>query len=351
MNIWNYKRRWNLKADQLSEFCRHVGAMASAGIPLAKSMEILQKGTDEKKLRNLYGELGYFMEQGCSFSHALEQTGRFPELFLNMFLAAEASGTLGETAKRMSDYYKKEHELRKKIQSATLYPKILCIVSLFVLLMVVLVVIPTVEPIFAKMELPVLTKWILNFSHAICQHWRGILFCFLILYLIGRGLMKTHKVRRWIDYIKINLPVVGKSFRVIYTARFARSESGLYSSGLPIVEGLKISARTIGNLYLEDQIHNVIQRIQGGATLSRAMESADGFDGKLASVMFVGEETGTLDDMLETISDSYELEAELAFNRLAALIEPCMILVMGLVIGLILMGIMMPMWSMYEYIG
>lgn len=344
------QRRKILKPQQLAEFCRQVGAMQSAGVPLVSAMEILQKGTDKKSIRNLYGQLQNRMEQGMSFSHAMEETSVFPELLLQMFRAAEAGGKLEATADHMADYYKKEHQIRNQIRTATLYPKLLCIVSMMVVLTIFLVVIPTVESLFEGMELPLLTRVLLMMSRLLCKQWQlGLLFLMSALLLFGY-LSGKPKVIWMKDRMKIKLPVIGKHYRVIYTSRFARSESGLYSSGLPLVEGLEIAARTIGNRYLEGQFEGVIRMIRGGKSLSHAIESVDGMDRKLASVIFVGEETGRLDEMLEHMADGYEHDAEAAIQRLVAMIEPVMIVIMGVVIGAILLGIMMPMWSMYEYI-
>lgn len=340
-----------LKPDQLSEFCRHVGAMCSAGVPLAAAMEILQMGTENKKMSGLYGELQRMMEQGSSFSDALAKTKVFPEFLLNMFRAAESSGHMEETAKQMAVYYRKEHKIKSQIQSGTLYPKILSIVSIFVILTVFIVVLPTVEPLFRKMELPLLTKGLLFFSRMIIEWWYLWIGILAILYMVIRVLLKKKKVKNFCDRMKLYIPVVGKQCRILYTARFARSESSLYSSGFPMVEGLLIAARTIGNQYLEDQFQNVVRMIEGGTSFSQAIESVDGFDKKLAPVIFVGEESGKLDEMLESIADGYEYDAEAAINRIVAMVEPLMIVIMGIIIGIILLGIMIPMWSMYEYIA
>lgn len=347
-------KRWDgnrnvLKADRLSDFCRHVSAMCGAGIPIAKAMEIMQISAENKKLNRLYRELQSQMEQGYSFSYAMEKTGAFPELLLHMFRAAEIAGNLEETAKRMEGYYRKEHRMRNQIRTATLYPKILGIVSVFVVLTVFFVVVPTVEPLFEGVKLPLLTRILILCSKGLAEAWYLVLIALLILSMVFSAAMKNERVRIFWDRLKVKVPFIRKQFRIIYTARFARSESGLYGSGIPMVESLEIAARTIGNRYIEAQFSDVIGKIQGGYAFSRAIEEVDGFHPGLAPVIFVGEETGMLDEMLTDLAEGYEHDAEIAVNRLVAMVEPAMILGMGLVIGLILLGIMMPMWSMYEY--
>ena len=344
-----YQRKKKLKSVQLYEFCMHTGAMLGAGVPLVKAMGILQEGAMDRRICGIYKDLERRMQTGKSFSLALEETGVFPELLLNMFRAAETDGRMEETAKRMAVYYRKEHRMKNQIRTVTLYPRVLGIVSIFVVLMVFLVVMPTVEPLFRGAELPLLTRLLLSFSRFVRDFWHLCLLGILLLELVKRMMIQKEPVRIWFDRMKVRFPVIGRQFGILYTARFARSESSLYSSGIPMVEGLEIAARTIGNRYLEERMQVAISKVQGGESLSRALVSVDGFDTKLAPIIFVGEETGKLDEMLESIAESYEYDAELALNRLISMIEPTMIIGMGLVIGTILMGIMVPMWSMYEY--
>ena len=305
--------------------------------------------TEQKKLRTLYQELREHMEQGSSFSRAMEETGAFPELLLNMFRASEYAGNLEETAKRMERYYRKEHHARNQIRTATVYPKILGLVSVFVVLMIFLVVMPTVEPLFEGAELPVLTKILLTCSRFLVETWYLVLLVLIIIFIVSHIAMKQERVQIFLDKMKVHVPVMGRHVRTIYTARFARSESSLYSSGISMVESLEIAARTIGNRYIENQFSDVIRKVKGGSSFSKAIGDVDGFHPGLAPIIFVGEETGTLDTMLSDIADGYEHDAEMAMNRLVAMVEPAMIVGMGLVIGVIMLGIMMPMWSMYEY--
>ena len=351
MALFEDSMKRTLKSAQISDFCRHVGAMCSAGVPLTNAMEILQKGTEHRTVKQIYGELQYLMEQGFSFSNALEETGVFPELMLNMFRAAEVSGQLEETAKRMAIYYRKEHKIKSQIQTATLYPKILCLVSVFVVMTMMVVVVPIVEPLFRGVELPFLTRMLLMVHDLMKEHWYVAVGALAGLYVLVRVLIKNKSVRLTRDRIKLMLPLIGKQYRTICTARFARSESSLYSSGLPMVESLAIAARTMDNLYLETQFVNAIKMVQGGSSLCEAIESVKGLDPRLAPVIFVGEESGKLGEMLEELAESYEYDAEMAINRLVAMVEPAMILVMGALVGLILLGIMVPMWSIYEYMA
>lgn len=349
--LYKIRKQGKLKPDLLSEFCRMIGAMTGSGITLARSMEILQDSVEDKRIAGLYGKLQSKIEQGYPISDAMEEMKMFPELLINMFRAAETSGRFEETAKRMAEYYRKEHRMRGQIKTATVYPKFLCLMLLVVVLFVFLVILPMVEPLFREMELPVVTKILISVSSFVKEKWYMLVFFALLFTVFGMVVRANEKFHRLRDKIQLRLPVIGKNMCTIYTARFARSLGSLYGSGVAMVESLEIASRTIGNRYLEEQFSEVVRKVKNGELLSRAVKNVDGFDKKLAPIILVGEETGKLDGMLENIAETYEYEAEAALTRLIALIEPVMIVIIGIVIGSILLGIMLPMWSMYEYIG
>lgn len=341
----------HLKPDFLSEFCRQVGVMTGSGITLARAMEILQEASEEKRMAKLYGELQTKMKQGYPISDAMEEMRIFPELMINMFRAAEAGGRFEETADRMAEHYRKEHRMASQIRNAVLYPKFLCLMLITVVLFIFLVIVPMVEPLFHGMELPAVTKFLIASSGFVKEKWYMLILFTVCLAVVCLAAGSNNKVRRFRDKIRLRLPGIGKHIRTVYTARFARSLGSLYKSGVPMVDSLEIAAGTIGNQYLEKQFSEVIRRVKNGEVLSRAVKDIDGFDKKLASVILVGEETGKLDYMLKSIAETYEYEAEAALTRMISLIEPVMIVVIGIIIGIILLGIMLPMWNMYGYIG
>lgn len=340
-----------LKPLQLAEVNRDLAAMTGAGITIQKAVEILQKGSEESQILKTYAGLERWLNHGCLISEAMEEMGMFPEMMVNMYRAAEATGKTEATARRLAVHYQKEHRMENQIRTALLYPKILLLTAVFVVLCVFWVIIPTVEPLFEGMKLPVITKILMGFSRIIKENWYMVLPALLAPVILVRILMLNENVcLRW-DKFKLHFPVVGKQLRIIYTARFARSQSSLYHSGLPMVRSLEIAGKTLGNKYLKAQFGEIIRDIRGGESLSHAVSKIDGLDGKLSPVIYVGEETGKLDMMLESIADNYEHESETALNRLVAMIEPIMILVMSVIVGGILLGIMLPMWNMYGNIG
>lgn len=346
MNVTG-KKKWN--AEELSEFCRQVGAMTEAGITMAKSMEILKNVTESKRRAKVYGELEERIRNGQSIGDSMEAIGVFPEMMVNMFRAAEASGQLEKTANHLAENYRKEHRLTSQLRTAALYPKLLCVMAVSIVMFVFLVIIPMVEPLFENMELPMVTKILMEVSRGMKTHWYLILCLLFLPFALGPYLLSLKPVRRLWDKVLLHVPVTGKLMRTICTARFARCQSSLYFSGVSMVDSLRIASRTLGNKYLESQFTQVIHKVENGTALSTAMATVDGLDKKLSAVMCVGEETGKLDVMLTSLADGYEHEAETAMNRMVSLFEPLLIVVIGVIVAVILLGIMVPMWSMYEY--
>lgn len=344
------RRKRQLNSMELSEFCRQLAAMTGAGINLSRAFHILQESSDSKKFRAVYGEIQKQLRQGCPISDAMENMGLFPAMMVNMFRAGEAGGKIKETSERLAVYYQKEHRMRSRIRAALLYPKIVGLMAAAVVLVIFLMVMPSIEPLIEGMELPAITRFLMALSRFIEKRWYLAILAAAALPAAWRALMAKKCFRLWWDGKKLWLPFVGRQLRIICTARFARSQSSLYSSGLPMIECLRIAGSTLGNSYLEEQFTKVVYRVQNGEMLSSAIKAVDGFDKKLASIIFVGEEAGTLDTMLEYMADSYEYDADMALSKLISLIEPAMILVLGIIICILMLGIMLPLWSMYGYI-
>ena len=344
-------KKRTLSADVLSEMYRTIGAMTGAGITMAKTMEILSSAEENKRIAGIYEALGNRIRKGFPIGDSMEELGVFPEMAVNMFRAAEVSGQMEKTANDLAEHYRKEHRIITRMKEATLYPKILCVMAISIVLFVFLVIMPIVEPMFYGVELPPLTRILMKISAFLKQDWH-------ILVIIAAGIAflepvaySFHSVRYVCDKVVLFIPMIRKHMSTIYTARFARNLSNLYASGVSMVESLEISSRTLGNRYLELQFRNVIQAIENGEALSHAVESVNGLDKKLPAVILVGEETGKLDRMLFSLADGYEHEAEVAANKIVSMMEPLMIVIIGVVVAVILLGIMIPMWSMYEYLG
>ncbi len=338
----------------LSEFNRELSDMLGAGVPLVRCLTILsQEETRKKKDREILTGVLKAVRQGEALSDAMEQQkGAFPALMIHMYRAAENGGNLGGTAMRLSLHYEKEHHLDTRIKGAVTYPKILAVMSVLMVIFIMSFILPQLSDLFDNMlQLPLPTRILFRISDFIGTHGIGLLAVLIILVLLFLLLFRIPAVRRKRDEWKLKIPVAGKLLSVIYTARFARSLSSLYRSGLPIVNAMQIARRTIGNSYIEGQFDEVISLLKEGHCLSEAVDHIGGFRKKLSSVIRVGEESGDMAVMLDSLADAFDYESEMATGRLISYLEPALIICMAVIIGFIMIAVMMPIYDSYSAIG
>lgn len=339
-----------LRSKALGEFCRQLGTLLAAGVSLVRALSIIsQDETTPETDRAIYGQLLWQIRQGTPLSEAMEAAApSFPDLLVYMIRSAEASGGLDKTALRMAGHYEKEYKLNKKVSGAMVYPCILMVLLILVVIFIVAFIIPQFKEIFDLLpELPGATKLLLAISDLFQYHWPLLLVCLFVIVIALTIALRFHAVRYRLDQLKLKLPVFGKLLKVIYTARFARTMSSLYSAGLPIVSALSIGSRTIGNLYVEEQFENVIARVRSGENLSQSLAGVDGFMKKLSSAIMIGEETGSLDKMLDSIADTLEYESEMAISKMVTMMEPALIILMALIVGFVMMAVLIPVFNSY----
>lgn len=343
-----------LPALMLSEFNRELGDMLGAGVTLVRALTILSREeTRKKKEREILSQVLKMVRQGESVSDALEkQSGAFPLLMINMYRAAETSGSLSDTARRLAVHYEKEHQLNAKVKGATTYPKILCVMAIAVVAFIMSFILPQLSELFDSLaKLPAPTRVLFGISNFIQSHVETLAIAFVIIAVIVILVSGMPAVKLKRDEWKLKMPIVGKLLSIIYTARFARCLSSLYCAGIPIVTAMQIVKKTIGNAYIESQFDRAITLLREGKNLSEAVESIKGFRAKLASVIRVGEESGDLAMMLDSLADSFDYESETAVNRLISYLEPVLIIIMAVVIGFIMVAVMLPIYDSYSAIG
>ena len=307
--------------------------------------------TIKPKQKAIYENMIRSVRRGNSFADTMKDQGdAFPELLINMFRAAQESGRMDQTALRMAEHYQKEYRLSAKIKSATLYPKILCGVIVVVVMILFCYIMPKFMDVFANLELPAVTVALMAASGFMKRNWLWVLFGIVVLYVIAKAVLELPQIRLEVDRIKLKIPKIGILIQTIYTARFARTLCSLYTSGLPIVTALQVSKDTIGNRYLEYQFDETIAMVRRGESLSDALAHIDGFHKKLAGNVAIGEETGSLDTMLISAADNFEYESEQAISRLISFLEPAMIIVMAVIVGMIMIAVMLPLLNMYAEI-
>lgn len=347
------KSRRRMKTAVLADFSRQLGTLLKAGVSLVRSLNIISneigvKSADKETYQNLLNAI----RQGVPLSEAMEEQGKtFPVLLVSMMRSAEANGNLDQTSLRMAEHYDKEHRLNGKVRNAMIYPMILSVLLVCVIIFILSYLVPQFQDIFDTMEsLPLPTVILLGMSDGIQKYWPFIILAVVVLVFGLNLLFRIPKVQWKKDQLKLKLPVIGNLLRKIYTARFARTLCSLYSSGIPIIQALQIGSSTVGNRYIEDQFDGVIDLIRRGESLSGSLMQIDGFQKKLSSSILVGEETGSLDEMLDSIADSLEFEAERALERLVTLMEPILIILMALIIGFVVVAVILPIYESYSTI-
>lgn len=345
-------RNFRLKSVELADFSRQVGSMLGAGIVITKAIDILKDRAASVKIKNLYNNLYASITAGNTLSAAMEECGNaFPGLIINMFRAGEISGGLDKSALKMADFYDKEHKVNSKIKGAMVYPVILLILTILVTVLLFTFVMPKILGLFEGMRLPLITRVVLAISNAFTNYWYIILAGAITLITLTIKLIKNPKVAIKIDKMLIRIPKVKHLLIIIYTARFARTLSTLYSSGINMLEAVATSSKIIGNRFVAKQFEDVILKIKDGNLLSLSMENVKGIDKKLISSIYIGEETGKMDSMLLFLADSYDYEAEMSTAKLLTYIEPVMIIIMALIVGTIMAAVLLPVIGMYDIVG
>ncbi len=342
------------KANELAGFASELGTMLASGISLVKAMSILLQSDRNPRLQALYQTVHQRLQKGDSFSEALAaQQGAFPPLMINLFRSGEVSGRMDQAARKVAAHYEKDYKIRSKIKNAMIYPVILIVVAVLAIVGIFTFILPSFFDTFSQLdvELPGITKAVMSFSSLLTQHWLICLLTVIGVLLVLVFLLQLPAVQIQLDRLKLKLPKIGGLMRSIYTARFARTLSSLYTSGLSILDALAVSAETIGNRYLAGQFERVSARLRNGAPLSQALQEVKGFSPKLVSVTVIGEESGRLDEVLDQMADSFDFESEKAIDRLIAMLEPAMIVLLALGIGAIMISVLLPLYTMYQNIG
>ena len=345
----NEMNTYKMKLRELSDFSRQIGTMMGSGVSLIRAMSILVQREEKDKIKKIYTELYRNLQQGITLSMAMENQGAaFPELMINMYRTGESSGQLEKVAMTMALQYEKDARIQAKVKNAMIYPIILMCLTLLVIIVMFTWIVPSFSSVFAGMELPLITRMVNGLSDAMIQYW--YLFLIVILSIIATisAMLRNHKIRYRYDRMKLRLPKIGKLLKIIYTARYARTLCSLYTSGVSIINSLNIIRNTIGNKYIEFQFDEVLLMVRNGSALSQSIQKIDGFDVKLASSIFIGEESGKLETMLTSLADDFDYDAEAATQRMVTLLEPIMIVILAVIVCFVMLSVLLPIFMMYQ---
>ena len=339
---------------ELAIFTRQFSVMIDAGLPLVQCLEILGSQQENKAFQKVLLQVRQDVETGSSLADALRKHPRvFDDLFCNMIAAGEAGGILDTILQRLSQYIEKAVKLRGAVRSAMVYPVAVIGIAVIVVWVILWKVIPTFASLFEGLgaSLPLPTRVTIALSNFIgAWWWVMILGTVSGIFLINRY-HKTYRGRRHLDALLLRIPVLGSVLRKIAVARFCRTLATLVSSGVPILEGLEITARTSGNAIVEDAIMATRRSVEEGKTIAEPLKSSDVFPSMVVQMVAVGEQTGALETMLSKVADFYEDEVDEATANLLSLLEPIMIVILGGVIGGIVISMYMPMFDLITKIG
>jgi type IV pilus assembly protein PilC len=258
---------------------------------------------------------------------------------ISMIDAGESAGNLDVTIQRLSDFYANQNKTQNTIKSAMMYPIILGILTVAMVIGMFTFIMPTFAGLMSEEEMPALSRALFKFSDFLKTKWYILIIAIVVIILAIRYALKVPDVRLKFDMIMIKMPAVGPLVVKIYEGRFARTLSSLYSSGIPMVDSLQRSSSVLSNSYVDKMFEQVIDEVKQGSPMSVSIAKTEIFEGMFTSMIYVGEESGALDEILEKTADFYEEEADAAVKRLVGLLEPCMIIIMGGAIGLCLAGI------------
>jgi type IV pilus assembly protein PilC len=340
-----------IKKVYISRFTRQFATMIGAGLPMVQCLEILSQQMESAELRRIIGEVKESVQAGTTLAEALSRHKRvFDDLYVNMVDAGEIGGALDTILVRLAIYREKADALARKVKGAMIYPAVVMTVAIGVTFIMLTYIVPVFAKMFAGLgaELPAPTQFILSLSgflRANILTGLGLLVALIIAY---KYYSKTQSGRLNIDRVKLKLPLLGDLIRKSVIARFSRTLSTLISSGVSILDALDITARTSGNQVIHDAIKKSILSIAEGETITQPLKESKVFPPMVVQMISVGEKTGGLDEMLSKIADFYDEEVDAAVAALTSIIEPVIIVLMGIVIGGILIAMYLPM---FEIIG
>jgi type IV pilus assembly protein PilC len=344
--------REKVKHKELALFTRQFSVMLDAGLPLVQCLDILGQQQDNKYFQKVIFQVRSDVEAGMTLADAMSKHPRvFEPLYTNMVAAGETGGILDIILQRLSTYLEKMVKLKSDVKSAMVYPIAVIIISIIVISVIMIVVIPAFKNIFEGLlgpgeQLPWLTRMVVSISQFMADYWWLI---GMVVAAIVFGLKMyygTEGGRRVIDRLLLKLPILGPILKKIAIARFSRTLSTLLSSGVPILESLDITARTAGNVIIAEAIQRVRAGIEQGQAIVEPLKASQIFPVMVSQMIGVGEQTGALDAMLSKIADFYEQEVDAAIANLLSLLEPAMILFLGVTIGTIVIAMYLPLFTL-----
>jgi len=337
--------------NDLMVFCRQLATLLGAGVPILKSLNIILKQVSSRKLYEVLVNLQKSMEAGLSLHEAMAKHPRvFSDLWINLIDSGEASGNLAAILNRLASYLERSASFKSKIISALIYPAILVFAGVGALLFLTIKIIPTFSELFKgfNLTLPFLTQVIIVVSDFIRKYILIVIGGMAAVFFLLKNYIKTRQGRLNYERFLFSLPVLGDFFRIMVVERFASEMSTLVESGVPILYSLEITERSVGNLTMAEVVHQIKEDVRGGKSLSSPMEKSGFFEPMAVQMISIGEEIGELASMFKRVDNFYQEYIDTFLSRITAMFEPIMLLFMGVVIGLMVIGIFLPIFQISQ---
>ncbi len=341
------------KTAELAHFSRQFSVLVASGIPLVQSLEIMRQQTEDEHVSDMLTEVRQSVEAGQSFSDSLsEHPDYFPNLFVQLVRVGETGGVLDEVLKELSAYYQRRDVIAKEVKGALYYPATILVVATAVIIILLTFVVPTITSMLVGLggDLPLPTRILIGSSNFLSSYWWLLLAGLAVFLLLMRYYLKTSSGRLRRDKILLKLPVAGELVRKVQISRFASTLSLMLSSGVNLLNALPAMENVIENEVLKDVLEEARSRVREGSDLSRPLSKSGEFPPIVIQMLQVGEQTGSMEEMLDRLAEYYELEVEKAIEGGISLIEPAIIIMMAVVVGGVVASILLPMFEIYTQI-
>ena len=343
----------NLKSDTISHFCRQYGIIISSGINSINGLESLAKRSGSKLLSEEINRLVSDIKSGSTLADSmLDDKSKFPKLLSAMVATGEATGTLEDVLKSMATFYEREHRITQKIRNASTYPAIVGVISFVMLFVFTSFIMPKMMESIIEVgaTMPPLSRFIMNIGIFMKKYWYLILLAIIIGFLLLKKYIKTPIGRHNKDVLVTKIPLLNKGINAIISMRFSKALYLFVSTGFPLLQGLDYIRESLNNSIAEKAVQEAKEGVIRGETLADNLEKSGYFDPVLIQMLSIGEQTGQLENISDQMSEFYEHESEIYLNRMVSMIEPIMIVMVGIMVAFLVIGVFLPMLSIYDAI-
>lgn len=350
----NFSLGGRVSARDYSIFCRQFVSIISAGVSIINALEMMRDQTENRTLKKALGEVYEDVSKGESMAGAMKKHSKvFPSMLCNMVEAGEASGSMEVAFERMAVQFEKENKLKQSVKKAMIYPIVLLVVMVGVLFLMMIWVIPNFMGMFAELdtELPPITQAVVNMSDFVIAKWWLILLVVAAAIALFKACAASPSGKFVLGGIALKIPVFGKLQTKSECARLGRTLCTLLGAGVPMMDAIEITGRSMENVHYKKAMMDAKDQVMRGMALSRPLKTCGLFPPMVVHMVSIGEETGNIETMLENVANYYEDDVQVATEQVMALMEPMIIVVMAIVVGVLIMAIMQPMLTLYESIG